>query len=96
MKNIFEIVAAKIDPSDIPGLPTREADNILGDVLTLVYFFTGVVAMIVLIIAGIMYATANGDSSRITAAKNTILYSIVGLVLILMAFTITGFVIGRF
>lgn len=96
MKQIIEIVAARIDPGTVPGLPTAEADTVLGSVLTLLYFITGIIAVIVIIVAGLMYATANGDSNRITAAKNTILYSVIGLVVIIMAFTITGFIIGRF
>lgn len=43
----------------------------------------GGIAVIVIIIGGIMYATSSGDSSGLTAAKNTILYAAVGLIVAL-------------
>jgi len=77
------------------GLSTASAGDILNGVLTTVYWAGGVTAVIVIIISGIMYATSEGDANKVQRAKNGILYSIVGLVLIIMAFTITHFVIGR-
>jgi type IV secretory pathway VirB2 component (pilin) len=72
------------------------ADEVLQNGLNIVYFLAGVVAVIVIIIAGIYYATSAGDSGKITKAKNMILYSVVGIVIILSAFAITNFVVGRF
>ena len=55
----------------------------------------GSVAVIMIIIGGIRYAVSNGDQAQITAAKNTILYSIVGIVVAIMAGAIVNFVISR-
>ena len=46
-----------------------------------------------IIYAGIQYITANGDTAKTKKATNTIIFSIVGLVIIIAAFTITNFVI---
>lgn len=78
------------------NVPVIEADTVLNSVLNIVYFAGGVACVIVLVVAGILYATSDGDSSKIKRAKDAILYAIVGLVFIMMAFVITGFVIGRF
>ena len=77
-------------------IPEQDADAVLSGVIDLVFMATGIICIIVIIIAGIMYATSNGDSGRVTSAKNAILYAVVGLVLISVSFTITGFVMGRF
>ena len=53
-----------------------------------------VVAVIMIIIGGVNYATSQGDPTKIKKAKDTILYGIVGLVIVLMAFAITAFVLG--
>lgn len=96
MNNTLQyLAAAKLDPDKV-GIPVVSADSVIGDVLSFVYFFAGIVCIIVIIIAGIMYSTSNGDSNKITTAKNAILYAVVGLVIIMMAFTITGFILGRF
>ena len=53
-------------------------------------------AVVMLIAAGFMYITANGDENRISQATKTLTYSIVGLVLCFIAGMIVNFVIGTF
>lgn len=59
-------------------------------------FIIGAVSVIMLIIGGIRYTISQGDSSAVTSAKNTILYSIVGLVVAILAYAAVNFVIGNF
>lgn len=88
--------AQKLTPGTDIDIPTLTADQVLQNGLNLAYFIAGLVAVIVIIVAGIMYATSSGEAATITKAKNLILYSIVGLVVIGSAFAVTNFVIGRF
>ena len=89
-------LAAKLNPTEV-GIPnSKDGDSLFTSILDLVYFFFGVAAVISIIMSGILYVVSNGDSGKITQAKNGILYGVVGLVISLMAFVITGFVIGRF
>lgn len=83
-------------PGEINNLPTLSGDQVLQNGLNLAYFVAGIIAVIIIIVAGIMYSTSAGDQARVTKAKNLILYSIAGLVIIMSAFAITNFVIGRF
>ena len=62
-------------------------------VLMYIYIVAGFVAVIVIIIGGIRYATSAGDSSSVQSAKNTVQYAVIGLVVIIMAAAITDFVI---
>jgi len=61
-----------------------------------VYLLAGIIAVIVIIISGFKYVASGGDSGAVASAKNTLLYAIVGLVVVILAFTITQFVVGRF
>lgn len=63
-------------------------------ILLQVYFWAGVIAVIVIIIAGFMYVVSANNSQQITRAKNAILGAIIGLVVILLAFAITNIVVG--
>lgn len=90
---VFGIVSTNVDSN---GLPLGTGEELLTNILNIVYFIAGAVAVIMIVIAGLMYTTSSGDASKITNAKNMILYAIVGLVVILSAFAITNFVIGRF
>lgn len=91
---LFGIIGSA--PTTSQGLPTLTGEQILHNGLNMVYFIAGVLAVVVIVIAGLMYVSSNGDSSRVTKAKNMLTYSIVGLIIVLVAFTITNFVIGRF
>jgi len=95
MKHLLLQFAQKVDAGTV-GIPTMSGDELLRNGLNLTYFLAGTVAVIVIIIAGIMYTTSSGDAARITRAKNLLTYSIVGLVIVLSAFAITNFVIWRF
>lgn len=71
-------------------------DGFAENLTNLLLFILGIGAVIMIVIGGIKYATANGDASKISSAKNTILYSVVGLIVALMAWGIIRFVIEQF
>jgi len=93
MKLLQYLATEKIDPGSIP---TLNANDVFANALNIVYMIAGAVVVFVIIFAGFTYVTANGDAAKISHAKNEILYAIVGLVVVILAFVITQFVIGRF
>ena len=58
-------------------------------------FIVGILAVIMLIIGGLRYVVSGGNSTAVTAAKNTILYAIVGLVVSFLAFAAINFILGN-
>jgi len=79
----------------IYNVPKISAGTVLSNGLNVIYFALGAVAIIVIIVAGILYISSAGNASQITRAKNALLYAIVGLVVVLLAFVITQFIAGR-
>jgi hypothetical protein len=65
-------------------------------IIGILSFAIGIVATIMIIIGGIRYVTSNGDASQVKSAKDTILYSVIGLIVALMAYAIVNFVTDRF
>lgn len=59
-----------------------------------VLYIVGIIAVIMLIIGGIKYVISGGDSKKVTDAKNTILYAIIGLVIAFLSYAIVNFVIS--
>jgi len=57
-------------------------------------FVVGALSVIMLIIGGLRYVVSGGNASAVTAAKNTILYAIVGLIVAFLAYSIINFVLG--
>lgn len=75
------------------------ANKKINDILTLVInifsLVVGVVSVIMIIIGGLKYITSGGEASNISGAKNTIIYAIVGLVIVALAQFIVHFVLGK-
>lgn len=70
-----------------------DANDLISTLVNVLLFLVGAISTIMLIVGGIMYATSTGDSGRITKAKNTIMYAIVGLVVALLAYAIVFWVL---
>ena len=80
-----------------PGLTGDKKDDTLGEnitnIINAVIGALGIVAVIVIIIGGVTYMTSSGDAGKVKKAKDTILYGIIGLVVVALAFAIVNFVI---
>lgn len=83
--------AAKCDgcPNDLFG-----DAGIFKQVTNTILYIVGIIAVVMLIIGGIKYVVSGGDSKKVTDAKNTVLYAIIGLVIAFLAFAIVNFVIS--
>ena len=77
------------------GVPKLEADSVINGVLNTAYIAAGIAAVIVIIISAIFYVISQGDASKVKRAKDGILYSIVGLAVVMLAFVLTNYVVGR-
>ena len=78
------------------GQPTELlGDNgILSTVSNTLLFVVGALSVIMIIWGGLRYAISGGNSSSVTAAKNTIMYAIVGLIVAFLAFAAVNWVLG--
>jgi hypothetical protein len=70
--------------------PQQIAALVIQAVLT----FLGVIFIALIIYGGFLYMTAMGESDKVKKGKNVILYSVIGLVIILAAYAITSFVVS--
>ena len=59
-----------------------------------VFVWSGIVAVIMIVYGGIQYVTSAGNSAAVSKAKTTILYSIVGLLVVILAAAIVNVVVG--
>lgn len=82
--------AARCDgcPSDLFG-----EKGAFRQITNTILYIVGIIAVIMLIIGGIRYVVSGGDSKKVTDAKNTVLYAIIGLVIAVFAYAIVNFVI---
>lgn len=72
-----------------------DVNDIIKVVISVFSTVVGVVAVIMIILAGFKYITSSGDSSKITSAKNTLIYALIGLVIVALAQTIVKFTLSK-
>ena len=71
----------------------QKIENRVKNVITVVFVWVGVIAVVVIVISGIRYITSQGNPEAVKRAKNGILYASIGLVVTLSAFLITNAVL---
>lgn len=65
----------------------------VGGVLNVIYGLVGIISVVFVIVGGFKFTTSQGDPGKVAQAKNTIMFSLIGLVVTLGAFAITSFVL---
>ena len=81
--------------SDVPDQDLFSSDGgpgIVNTIINVLLFLIAAVSVVMLIVGGFRYIISQGDSTKVTSAKNTILYSIVGLIIAILAYAIVNFV----
>lgn len=90
--SFLDQLAVQITADEI-GAPKVAADNAtLQDVLGLIYFIAGIVCVLIIVFGGVRYVTSQGEASGVQSAKNTIMFALIGLLVILVASAVTQFV----
>jgi Flp pilus assembly pilin Flp len=92
---------ANFDPNDANcDVSNTEAKNkvasLVQTIINVISWIVGVVSVVMIIWGGFKYITSSGNDSAVTSAKNTILYAIIGLVIVALAQVIVRFVLAQF
>jgi transcriptional regulator with XRE-family HTH domain len=76
------------------SLEVSDLNTTIRTVINFFSLFTGIVAIIMIIVGGFKYVTSGGDAGNITSAKNTVIYAVAGLLIVAMAQLIVQFVVN--
>jgi hypothetical protein len=74
---------------------TKSVNNTISLVINLFSAVVGIIAVIMIIVGGVKYITSGGSSEKTSSAKDTILFAIVGLIVVALAQIIVRFVIHK-
>lgn len=72
-----------------------KVNTTIANIVNVLSMIIGIIAVIMIIIAGFRYVSSGGNSDKITSAKNTLVYAIVGLVIVAVAQIIVRFVLKQ-
>lgn len=88
--------AEKVDPP--PGIITGvNADNAtLTNIFNVVLALAGAVAVAFIVFGGIKFMLSKGEPNETKQARDTVLYAAIGIVVVVVAFMLVNFVIGKF
>lgn len=75
------------------GASSEKVDSFLKVLINTLLFIVGLISVIMIITGGIFYTISAGDSAKVTRAKNTIMYAVVGLVIAFLAYSIVNWVL---
>ncbi len=81
---------------DLPGDAgtTEDLKNMIINIIKIILDFLAIIAVLFIVIAGIRLIVSQGEEEQKEKAKKTIIYVIVGLIVVILARMIVGFIAG--
>lgn len=70
--------------------------GVFSEITNVLLFVVGAIAVIMIVIGGLRYVLSGGDAKQVEAAKNTILYAIVGIIVAILAYAAVNFITNAF
>ena len=96
--NVSAQVSKGIDTATTSEMKGKSIDGDKGLIKTVVnvlLWAVGILSVIMIIFSGFRYITSAGDASKTKSARSTLIYSVVGLIVAIMAWAIVNMVINR-
>ena len=99
-----EVKEVEINNPAMAGAAAARADGMPAELLgnngtftnlaNTILYIVGLVSVVMLIFGGLRYVVSGGDSKKVTDAKNTVLYAIIGLIIAILSYAIVNFVLN--
>lgn len=84
------------DMTNSGGSAKQDLPDVITTIINVMLFIAAALAVIMIIYGGIRYITAHGDEKQVKVAKDTIVYSVVGLIIAIIAYALVTFIFNRF
>ena len=79
-------------PDPVSNLTVQGVLDLMNRVANVLIAFVAIISVIMVIWGGFRYATSSGDPAKVTSARQTLTYGIIGLAVALLAFAVVAFV----
>jgi uncharacterized membrane protein len=77
------------------GSGAGQVTKVVDFVINLISLIVGVAATIMIIFAGMKFITSGGDPSKVSSAKNSVIYALIGLVVVAASQLMVHFIINK-
>lgn len=103
MWKILQIFGEEATTGGIPSnvkeklnqLPHVNSEQAQANIVDYLLYLVGIVAVVMIIVSAVQMTTSAGDAGKVAKAKNTLLYAIIGLVVVVLAYAIVHFVMDK-
>lgn len=93
MEHLFAwLVFAQISPAPLPHVDDA---SFIANILPIVFGLAGALSVLFICYGGFKYVTSQGEPDKIQKAKDTVMYSVIGLVVSISAYAIVAFVTSK-
>jgi len=76
------------------GGGTNRVENTIKRILNVISIIVGVVAVVMIIVGGFRYVVSGGDANATKSARDTVIYAVIGLIIVAIAQAIVQFVLS--
>lgn len=84
-------VCANIDTSN----PLIGSNGLIVKIGYILAILSGIAAVVTIVVSGLLYITSGGDAAKAKGARDAIVSTVIGLVVIALASTLIAFVLSR-
>lgn len=82
-------------PGLVPDSETKTVESVIGQYLGVFFGYVSIVFLIMIVYGGIMWMTAGGTPQNVEKARKTLIHAAIGLVVTLLAYQVTAYVITK-
>ena len=75
--------------------PLAGPNGLIMRITNIVAMLAGIAAVIIIVLAGLRFVTAGGSSEDVAGARRTLIYAVVGLIIVILSRTLVAFVLGK-
>lgn len=88
------LTAANPNPNQVGAADAgKQLPILIGKIIRTVLGLLGIIFLVLMVYAGFLWMTARGEEEPVTKAKDIIKQSIIGVIIVFLAYALTGFVI---
>lgn len=91
----FNVPYAAKDTSMGTDMTVNSLSNKISNYITITLSFVGIIFIVLAIYAGYLWMIARGNEEQVTKSKNILTAAVIGIIIVLMAYVISFFVISK-
>ncbi|NCQ54285.1 hypothetical protein COV88_03165 [Candidatus Saccharibacteria bacterium CG11_big_fil_rev_8_21_14_0_20_41_19] len=94
--NVFQTCEDGSTSAVCTSTKTDNLSTYIKTIVNVLLFVLGTVSVITIIVSGIRYTTSHGEAKAVQAAKDTLMYAVIGLIVAIMSYAVVNFVVAQF